>query len=155
MMGAFLFDSDDYLRRLLDQPAGAERSLALGEIVTALSRAAGYRFLHLDTEPQASRKGFAQSFRAALNARSPALAPPQRSPQAIRVMTCHAAKGLEFPYVILAGQTLSRARRAYDWLPPSLMPSDQDERDQADALFFVGATRAQRAPGRHLRHPSE
>ena len=145
MMCAFLFDSSDYLHRILDQPESAERALALSEIITALSRAAGYRFLHTDVEPQASRKGFAQAFRSMLNAGSPALAPPSRATDAVRVMTCHASKGLEFPCVIVAGQTLSRAPREYAWLPPHLAPPAQDDLEQADALFFVGATRAQRA----------
>lgn len=60
-------------------------------------------------------------------------------------MTCHAAKGLEFPCVIVAGQTLPPAASVYAWLPPALRPSVQDEIEQADALFFVAATRAQRA----------
>jgi hypothetical protein len=145
MMCTFLFESRDYLQRILEQPASAERDLALSEIITSLSRAAGYRFLHSDVEPQASRKGFAQAFRRMLNAGSPALAPPSRAANAVRVMTCHASKGLEFPCVIVAGQTLSRAPREYAWLPPHLAPSAQDDREQADALFFVGATRAQRA----------
>ena len=145
MMCTFLFDSGDYLQRILEQPESAERALALSEIITALSRAAGYRFLHSDVEPQASRKGFAQAFRSMLNAGSPALAPPSRAADAVRVMTCHASKGLEFPCVIVAGQTLSRAPREYAWLPPHLAPPVQDDREQADALFFVSATRAQRA----------
>ena len=145
MMCIFLFDSSDYLHRILEQPENAERALALSEIITALSRAAGYRFLHSDVEPQASRKGFAQAFRSMLNAGSPALAPPSRSADAVRVMTCHASKGLEFPCVIVAGQTLSRAPREYAWLPPHLAPPAEDDREQADALFFVGATRAQHA----------
>lgn len=145
MRCTFLFDSSEYLRRLLDRPTGAEQALALNEIVTSLSRAAGYRFLHPDVEPRASRKGFAQYFRASLCSSAPSLIPPQSSVDAVRVMTCHAAKGLEFPCVIVAGQTLSQAARRYAWLPPALTPPVQDDIEQADALFFVGVTRAQRA----------
>lgn len=145
MMCAFLFDVSDYLRRILAQPQGAERSLALGEIVTSLTRAAGYRFTHTDVEPRLSRLGFAQSFRASLNARTPCLVPPQPTADAVRVMTCHAAKGLEFPCVIVAGQTLPQARQSYVWLPAALQPDAEDEARQADALLFVGATRAQQA----------
>ncbi len=145
MMCVFLFDTGTYLRRLLEQPAGAELSLALSEIVTSLSRAAAYRFLHPDTAPQVSRKGFAQMFRGSLCASAPALVPPRASVEAVRVMTCHAAKGLEFPCVIVAGQTLSQAPRGYAWLPPALTPTAEEETAQADALFFVGVTRAQRA----------
>jgi hypothetical protein len=62
-------------------------------------------------------------------------------------MTCHAAKGLEFPYVIVAGQTLPLVRRSpsYAWLPPHLAPAREEDLQQANALFFVGLTRAQQA----------
>jgi hypothetical protein len=145
MMCTFLFDGSDYLRRILEQPQDAERSLALGEIVTSLASAAGYRFTHPEAEPQAARLGFAQVFRAALSSASPSLVAPQPTTDAVRVMTCHAAKGLEFPCVIVAGQTLARSLRVYKWLPSSLQPSAQEDSRQADALLFVGATRARRA----------
>ncbi|MEE8301310.1 MAG: 3'-5' exonuclease, partial [Candidatus Tectomicrobia bacterium] len=145
MMCTFLFDASDYLRRLLDQPEHAERSLALGEVVTALAKAAGYRFTHPGAEPRASRLGFGQYFRASLNASSPSVAPPPAATEAVRVMTCHAAKGLEFPCVIVAGQTLAQSARMYTWLPVALQPSPEDDARQSDALLFVGATRAQQA----------
>ncbi len=140
-----LFDGSDYLRRLLEQTADAASALALNEIVTSLSQAAGYRFLHPDAEPSQARKGFAQHFRDALCTSTPSLMPPPPAVNAVRVMTCHAAKGLEFPCVIVAGQTLAQAPRDYAWLPPAMTPSGQDDLAQADALFFVGLTRAQRA----------
>lgn len=145
MMCAFLFDGSDYLRRLLAQPDGAERALALGEIMTALSKAAGYRFAHPQSDPVSSRIGFGQYFRSMLCATAPSLIAPRSTVDAVRVMTCHASKGLEFPCVIVAGQTLSQARGGYAWLPDSLQPSRREEVEQADALFFVGVTRAQRA----------
>jgi len=60
-------------------------------------------------------------------------------------MTCHSSKGLEFPCVVVAGQTLSRAPKGYKWLPQDLRPRNEDDVEQADSLLFVGATRAQRA----------
>jgi len=144
MMCTFLFDASAYLRRILDHPDGPERSLALGEILTSLAKAAAYRCTHPGTEPRASRLGFGQYFRASLCARSPYPIPPQPTADTVRVMTCHAAKGLEFPYVIVAGQTLAHTPRGYLWLPPALTSSARDEAEQADALFFVGVTRAQR-----------
>ncbi|PON13705.1 hypothetical protein C2W62_32925 [Candidatus Entotheonella serta] len=72
MMCAFLFDHSDILRRTLTEPPGAERSLALSDIVTGLSRAAAYRFVHLEIDPRASRIKFAQYFRAALCSIPPA-----------------------------------------------------------------------------------
>ncbi len=144
-MCAFLFDAGDYLRRILALPAGAERSLLLGEITTSLSRAATWRIGRRDTPRRQSRLSFGEYFRDSLNAGAPSLLPPPAAPDAVRVMTCHAAKGLEFPYVAVVGQTLSAAPRGHKWLPPNLQPSEEEDVRQSDSLFFVGATRAQRA----------
>jgi superfamily I DNA/RNA helicase len=147
MMCVFLFDHSDMLRRTLAEPPSAGRTLALSDMVTCLSRAAAYRFLHPEAEPRAARVRFAQHFRAALCSSTSSVTPPRPVPQAVRVMTCHAAKGLEFPYVIVAGQTLPLARRSpsYAWLPPRLAPCREEDLQQANALFFVGVTRAQQA----------
>ncbi len=145
MMCAFLFDASDYLRRILALPAGAERSLLLGEGATALSQAARWRITHRDMPRRQSRLSFGEYFRDSLNAGAPSLVPPPATTDAVRVMTCHAAKGLEFPYVAVVGQTLSAAPRGHKWLPPDLQPSVEEDVRQSDSLFFVGATRAQRA----------
>jgi len=142
---AFLFDASDYLRRILALPAGAERSLLLGEITTSLSRAGAWRITHRDIPWRQSRLSFGEYFRDSLNVGAPSLIPPPRTTDAVRVMTCHAAKGLEFPYVAVVGQTLSEATRGHKWLPPNLQPSVEEDVRQSDSLFFVGVTRAQRA----------
>ena len=144
LMGAFLFNGSDYLRRVLDDRDAARRVLTLSEIATSLSRAAAYRFTHPDKAPVASRLAFAQHFRDNLSGSKPSLQAPQSEDDAVRVMTCHASKGLEFPCVVVAGQTLTQVREEM-WLPDELQPSDEDERAQADALLFVGVTRARRA----------
>jgi DNA helicase II / ATP-dependent DNA helicase PcrA len=141
---AFLFDGTDYLRRLLSLTDDAERSLVLSEVVTALSKAAGYRYSHTGVKAVDSRVGFGEYFRANLTAAKPSLVAPRPAADAARVMTCHASKGREFPCVVVAGQTLSLMKDV-SWLPPSLETSPEDEIDQANALFFVGVTRAQRA----------
>jgi superfamily I DNA/RNA helicase len=144
-MCAFLFDAGDYLLRILALPAGSERSLLLGEITTALSQAAGWRISRRGLPHRQSRLSFGEYFRESLNAGAPGLIPPPPTADAVRVMTCHAAKGLEFPYVAVVGQTLSAAPREHKWLPPNLQPSAEEDIRQSDSLFFVGATRAQRA----------
>lgn len=143
-MCAFLFDASDYLRRILALPAGADRSLSLGEITTSLSKAAIWRISHRDMPRPQSRRSFGEYFRDSLNVATPSLIPPPATTDAVRVMTCHAAKGLEFPFVAVVGQTLSKAKRKHQWLPPSLQPSEEEDIRQSDSLFFVGATRAQR-----------
>jgi hypothetical protein len=60
-------------------------------------------------------------------------------------MTCHASKGLEFPCVVVVGQTLPPLQEDYNWLPPVLRPEASREEEQANSLLFVAVTRAQRA----------
>ena len=75
-----------------------------------------------------SRLTFGEYFRDSLNVGAPSLIPPHATADAVRAMTCHAAKGLEFPYVAVVGQTLSAAPRGYKWLPPNLQPSAERRR---------------------------
>ncbi|NOT60394.1 MAG: ATP-dependent helicase, partial [Acidobacteria bacterium] len=144
MLCHFLFDASDYLRRVLAAKPNAQRTLALSEIISTLSRAASYRFAHLNESAKKARLTFAEQLRGKLAAGAASPDLPAADPDAVRVMTCHASKGLEFPCVIVAGQTLGQGRESW-WLPPSLLPSKTDELAQADALLFVGVTRAQRA----------
>lgn len=148
VMCSFLFDGSGYLRRLLALSNEVERNLALSEVVTSLTKAATYSFSHKDTNPVESRQNFAHYFRKSLSSSNePSLSPPISDVPAIKVMTCHAAKGLEFPYVIVAGQ--SRLNRSgsneYKWIPPALQPRKGEDEEQADSVLFVGATRAQRS----------
>lgn len=57
---------------------------------------------------------------------------------AVRLMTVHAAKGLEFPYVFITGleQDLFPSRRAQD------ESKDPSEREEERRLFYVALTRA-------------
>jgi superfamily I DNA/RNA helicase len=147
MLCAFLFDGSAYLRRLLSGEDETVKGLALSEIITSLTRAAGYRFTHQKLQPRKSRLGFAQCFRDSLSSNKPVTAAPRSSSDSVRVMTCHASKGLEFPCVVVAGQTLNRnkTKERNWWLPSALMPASEEDRKQADSLLFVGVTRAQRA----------
>ena len=157
MLAAFLFDGSDYVRRLLedaDQDALAQASAVLrrAEASTTLAQAAAYRHAHPiprdETAPcvaRTSRLDFAAAFRRALASGIPSAVTPPRVEGAVQVMTCHAAKGLEFPYVCVVGQTLSPLTSGFGWLPDSLQPDLEQDQEQADALLFVGATRAQNA----------
>lgn len=143
----FLFEASDYLRRILNSENEVEKSLALNEIVTTLSYAATYRFSHQGISPYLSRKGFADYFREALTkASAPTTLPTgQFDTEAVKVMTCHASKGLEFPYVVVAGQTLSPLAgrpKEFEWLPPILRRDLKEDEEQSDSALFVGMTRA-------------
>jgi len=159
MICVFLFESSSYLRRLLELPDKIEKSLALdeiattltqalalNEIVTTLTEAATYRFSRQGVKSHIARKDFAKYFRESLSqSTTPTTSPPSNlNANAVKVMTCHASKGLEFPFVIVAGQTLSEMgkRGEYKWLPPTLCPNKTDDMEQSDSTLFVGITRA-------------
>ncbi len=68
-------------------------------------------------------------------------------PPAVRIMTIHASKGLEFPVVFLPnlsqGQFPSRKRGGLVKLPPGFVPEQEDsDRQEDECLFFVGLSRA-------------
>lgn len=141
---SFLFDGSQYLRSVLKEKDEAKQAIVLSEILTTLSWAVGYRYSHAKIPPKESRIGFGQYFRNNLSSAKPSLVAPRPVTDAVQVMTCHASKGLEFPCVILAGQTLSLARDT-NWLPPAFEPTKEEDIAQSNALFFVGVTRARRA----------
>lgn len=149
LMTAFLFEASAYLRRILDEPIGAARTMKLAEIATALSQAALYRFTHGHLAAPDARRSFVAYFQRKLADAAPSRIAPRRVAGAVQVMTCHAAKGLQFPCVIVAGQTLPpphfRSHRRYPRLPKALRPTEAEDLEQANALLFVGASRAQRA----------
>lgn len=80
MMCSFLFDSSDYLRRVLAGDDDASRSMLVSEILSALSWAISYRYSHPGVPAWRSRIGFAQFFRGILADGRPALAPPPAMP---------------------------------------------------------------------------
>ncbi len=149
LMTAFLFEASAYLRRALDEPPSAARTMKLAEIATALSEAALYRFTHGHLASPAARRSFVAYFGRKLTDTVPSRIAPRRVAGAVQVMTVHAAKGLQFPYVVVAGQTLPpapyRSPRRYPWLPEALRPTDEEDRAQADAALFVGVSRARHA----------
>lgn len=140
----FLFFQGSYLRKLLDQQDQAESSVQLEEILSALSLAANYRFSHPHVSPRRSRLGLAERMRDLVTHSAPGLVAPRPSPGAVRVMTCHASKGLEFPAVAVAGQSLADIRPPKPCLPPELRSDPELDSLQAESLLFVGVSRAER-----------
>lgn len=140
----FLFFLSPFLRQLLTR-SDAATSVQLEEIVSALSLAAQYRISHQHAQPRRSRIGLSERLRKLVTQAAPGLIPPQQQADAIRVMTCHASKGLEFPCVAVAGQSLPDIPPAKPCLPPVLRSNPDDDLLQAESLLFVGLSRAQRA----------
>lgn len=141
----FLFDGADYLRDLLDGEETAERAMSLVEVVSVLSLATAYRATHKRVKPMVSRRGFAARLRFHLTRFVPVPIIPRPRKETVRVMTCHSSKGLEFPCVIVASQTVPRFPEQYPWLPPKARPDRNEDEEQANSLLFVGVTRAKRA----------
>jgi len=141
----FLFFASSYLRALLNGPETAPRSVQLEEVLSTLALAATYRFTHPHVRPRVSRLGLAHRLRKLVTHAAPGLVPPRAAPGAVKVMTCHASKGLEFPFVAVTGQSLPDIPPQEPMLPPSLRPDPNDDVLQAESLLFVGVTRAERA----------
>jgi ATP-dependent DNA helicase UvrD/PcrA len=141
----FLFFDAGYLRTLLDRAEDPQAAVQLEEILSTLALAANYRFTHRRDKRRRSRLGFAERLRRLLTFPAPGLVAPRRVPDAVLVMTCHAAKGLEFPCVVVAGQSLPDLLPHKESLPPALRPNPELDLRQADSLFFVGVSRSQRA----------
>jgi DNA helicase-2/ATP-dependent DNA helicase PcrA len=141
----FLFFETSYLRELLSNSSDAVSAVQLEEVLSSLSLAANYRFGHPHVRPRRARLGLAERMRELATESAPGLVPPRRLPGAVRVMTCHASKGLEFPCAAVAGQSLSEVRPPAPSLPPSLRPVIDTDLAQAESLLFVGVSRAQRS----------
>jgi len=90
----FLFFGGGYLRELLARKDDAESSVQLEEVLSALALAANYKFAHAHVRPLTSRCGLAERLRALLTDTAPGLMAPRPVGDAVRVMTCHASKGL-------------------------------------------------------------
>lgn len=141
----FLFFLTPYTRNLLGSTANVESSVRLEELLSALALAAGFRFTHSGLQPRSSRLGLAERLRDLVTRSSPGLVPPRNQSGAVRVMTCHASKGLEFPCVAVVGQSLAEIRGSRSFLPPSLRTDPNEDLLQAESLLFVGLSRAERA----------
>ena len=76
----------------------------------------------------------------------PAAPPEAEAIDAVRIMTAHAAKGLEFPVVFVpnlgAGQFPAKGRHDGIPTPPGLTPEAGEDGDEEDCLFFVALSRA-------------
>jgi len=142
----FLFFASTYLRQYLPHVhTDAEAAVQVEEVVSVLALAAGYRLSHRGEQPRSSRLGFAERLRRIVTHPQPGSMRPRAREGAVRVMTCHASKGLEFGCVLVAGQTLPDMPRRKEMLPPGLRPDASIDERQSDSLLFVGVTRAQKA----------
>jgi DNA helicase-2/ATP-dependent DNA helicase PcrA len=151
---------DLYVHRLIER-LGLRRQLlfaASAEVAERLLNLAKFAELaaaYARRSPQATAREFARSIAAVAEAglREEEVAVAER-PQGVRVMSMHAAKGLEFDHVYVLGLIASRMpgprRRAFDPIPDALiretLPPDSRDAHEAEMrrLLHVAMTRARR-----------
>ena len=152
----YLFGQSQYLRELLQSEprpfVQIGKKLAIHQL---LALADGFDRRLVVPKSQAGPPGTVRDFLAHLRRLSAAGAAPRVSlpPEAealdaVRLLTAHAAKGLEFPVVFVpnlgAGQFPTRGRHDGIPEPPGLVGSPEgQEMDEEQCLFFVALSRAQ------------
>jgi superfamily I DNA/RNA helicase len=147
LMG-YLFNGSDYVRRLVadESVAGQQRALAVYQLLQ-------FAFAFKPPTGEDPKRAFLKHIRRleVLDEEKqlrqlPAAA---RNIDAVKLMTVHASKGLEFPIVHIAALTKSqfpKPSRASEFPPPDgLISADDIMTNEAEeqGLFFVGMSRAQ------------
>jgi DNA helicase-2/ATP-dependent DNA helicase PcrA len=150
---------DLYVHRLIER-LGLRRQLlfaASTEVVERLQNLARFAELAADyvhRSPQATGREFARAIAAVAEAGLQEDSGPAERPHGVRVMTMHAAKGLEFDHVYVLGLMAARMpgprRRAMEPIPNALIkeavPPDTKATHAAEMrrLLHVAMTRARR-----------
>ncbi len=150
----YLFGQSEYLRAALTPgpgPFGAtERGLAIHQL---LGLASGFDRQIVAPKTVPGAPGRVRAFLAHLRRLSAAgagprgvLPPEAEALDAVRILTAHAAKGLEFPVVFVpnlgAGQFPARGRHDGIPEPLGLVECSGEELDEERCLFFVALSRA-------------
>ncbi len=145
----YLFGYSTIPARLLGETsaAAAQQRLAIGQLL-ALAREWGSR-PRPDDDPLSPLQGFLTYIRrlVANKEDTSALPPESDDLNAVRVLTIHASKGLEFPVVYLPNLADRRfpAREQHDPVPPppGLLAGEAGDRlSEETCLFFVALSRA-------------
>lgn len=142
-----ILDESGYLQHLLTLPE-AEKIEKLRHLNGFAERIKRYEQMSLSP----SLSGFLEEFRLELESgeEGALTADPESGPDMVKIMTVHAAKGLEFPYVFVVSMVdqrfPSRARSEAIPLPTGLVKERLPEGDyhieEERRLFYVAMTRA-------------
>jgi len=150
----YLFGLSEYLRGLIEREpkpfVRMGRCLAIHQL---LGLAAGFDRRLVSPNTQSGPPSKVRDFLAHLRRLSSAgasprgtLPPEAEALDAVRLLTAHAAKGLEFPVVFVpnlgAGQFPARGRHDGIPEPPGLCETLGEELDEERCLFFVALSRA-------------
>ena len=150
----YLFGLSDYVRHLTtSEPrelAQLARTLAIHQLL-GMAAEVGKRLVAPRTPhgpPNSVRAFLAHLRRLQASGQAPrgSLPPEAEALDAVRLLTAHAAKGLEYPVVFLpnfgAGQFPTRGRSDGIPTPPGLADAAGEELDEEHCLFFVALSRA-------------
>lgn len=142
-----VLEESGYLAYLLKQPEGEKRE-ALRHLNAFAERVKRYEQNSLSP----SLRGFLEEFRLELESGEEGAlsADPESGPDTVKVLTVHAAKGLEFPYVFLVSlvdqRFPTRGRAEVIPLPeglvPERLPEGEYHLEEERRLFYVAMTRA-------------
>ena len=150
----YLFGLSDYLRHLTASAprelARLARTLAIHQLL-GIAADGGKRLVAPRTPhgpPNSIRAFMAHLRRLQASGQAPrgSLPPEAEALDAVRLLTAHAAKGLEYPVIFLpnlgAGQFPTRGRSDGIPTPPGLADAAGEELDEEHCLFFVALSRA-------------
>jgi len=149
-LARYLFGEADYLRRLLreDTVASRQSRLALYQLLR-LARAHGEKHARTPTEEHPHRAFLAHVRQLVATGEDTRVRLPASAEgiDAVRLMTIHASKGLEFPVVFLPNLAKdlfpSRKPGAIVKPPPGLASDlEESETSEDENLFFVALSRA-------------
>lgn len=142
-----LFESSDYVRDLLREETlqNRQKRLALYQLLR-LARGFSRRPLPPDAVPQRAFLDFVRHLAATGEDTRIRLPSGADNVPAVRLMTVHSAKGLEFPVVFVPNmaQELFPTRRQGEQvpLPDGMVPLEENPDDEEECLFFVALSRA-------------
>jgi superfamily I DNA/RNA helicase/CRISPR/Cas system-associated exonuclease Cas4 (RecB family) len=166
----YLFVTSNYLRHLLkdSKVAGQQKRLALYQLLQFVHSQRG-RTIEDDVDPKLSFLRYVRRLEIYGEERQLRQVPAWADGiDAVRLLTIHASKGLEFPVVFLPGlaKTYLPIKKSTDFCPPPVgMIADVDDwhQEEEECLFFVAMSRAQdhlfvsraKVYGKSPRNPSE
>jgi len=152
MLEACLFEVTNLLKHWMDGAGGGHQSIQVGLVIhQLLAHAAAYEGRRLQVSRKESNRVLAfldylQRLRRAGASKRAEVPDSVEGLDAVRVMTVHAAKGLEFPLVFLPflGASEFPTPNRGRLIPPlpNLAPQPVDDVDEDVCLFFVALSRA-------------
>jgi DNA helicase II / ATP-dependent DNA helicase PcrA len=147
LLSRYLFETSGYMAPLLaSESAKCQQSrLAIYQLLLTLQQMSARLPAHLRENPRPAVLDRLRRLLFLRQTRSVRV-PDAGGIDAVRVMTIHQSKGLEFPVVylpnLIKGQFPARGRGRMAQLPDSMTTANDADGGQAEELFFVALSRA-------------